>query len=243
MTRSQALTIGIMFGFVVLIFGGLAVFLFSGSFEGFAAPTPSPTATPLPPPEPTPTFPNFLPTPSREPPVQLQPTATNTRLPTATPQPAKTPTPTIVFQLTLPLRRPTATPILPPADLVPATVTGVPSVEPTATVQLQYNISFEAQRSRIDEGKCTRLSWRVEGAMAVRLDGEPVASASRDEVCPKKDTTYRLTVYLPDGNQVTRELTITVRKNDNDNNSNNSNGNSNNSNGNSNSNDNNNNNG
>lgn len=217
MTRGQALTIGILFGLVLLVFAGLAVVALLAPVDLFATPAVAPTATSLLPTS-TPTFPSFLPTPSLETAQPPAPTPTNTRLPTLTPRPPASPTPTVLVQFTLPTRRPTPTPELPPTIALPAPAGSTPEVEATATIQVQYSITFNAEKDRIDRGDCTYLSWRVEGGSAVRLDNDPVRSADRDEVCPSRDTTYQLYVLLPDGNSATREVTITVRdSNDNDN--------------------------
>jgi hypothetical protein len=125
--------------------------------------------------------------------------------------------------LTLPVPD-TATPT--PTVAIPPTATDIPLVDTSTTpVQVQFSISFSADKSRIDEGECTDIRWRVEGAVAVRFEGDRAAPVDREKVCPKKDTTYRLTVELPDGNRASREVEVTVREdnNSNDNNSNNNN--------------------
>lgn len=216
MTRSQALTLGILAGFVVLVFGAMIVVLLVDPFT-LAAP---PTATPLPPPPPpptvTPTFPNFMPTagPTFTP---GPPTPTNTRVPTVTPPPPREPTATVVFSF--PTRRPTATPTIVTATSVPATDTPIPP-SPTYPPR-RYKVSFEADETSLTEGECTDLKWEVEGAIAVTLDGRSVEPAGKKEVCPDQDTEYELTVQFPDQARLeNRTIAINVDQNDNTSNDN-----------------------
>lgn len=209
MSRSQALIVSILFGFVILVFLG-ALALFFIPLEMFA-PVPTPTITSLPPrPTPTPTFPNFLPTANFETPV-LEPTPANTRLPTATPSPERTATSTVVLELNYPEPKHTPTP-LPTIPPPPAPASPTTSPEATQPASRQYNIKFEADDTRIDEGDCTFLRWRVDGALAIELDGKRVSRIDREEVCPTKRTTYELTLQLPDGNQARRQVTIEVEE-------------------------------
>ncbi|MCB0155278.1 MAG: hypothetical protein KDF65_10820 [Anaerolineae bacterium] len=211
MTRSQALIVGILFGFVVLVFFG-AVALFFIPFEVFApAPPTIAIDTPLPPqPTPTATFPNFLPTALPDTPV-AEPSPTNTRLPTLTPTPLRTATPTVVIELNYPQPKATDTPV-PSNTPPPQPPTLAPSPVATQPLSRQYNISFEADDTRIDEGDCTFLRWRVDGALEIELDGQRVGRMDRDEVCPTKRTTYELTIQLPDGVQARRQVTIEVEE-------------------------------
>ncbi|MBI1879262.1 MAG: hypothetical protein HYR94_13765 [Chloroflexi bacterium] len=192
MTRSQALTIGVLAGFVVVVFAAMIVLLFVNPLTTFAPPPP----TPAPPPSAatmTPTLPNFMPTPGPTA-TSPEPTPTNTRVPTVTPAPPKEPSPTVVFLL--PTRRPTATPTAPTSTPVPPTDTPIP-VTPTYPPR-RYSVSFEADETTIVKGKCTDLKWEVVGAVAVTLDGKSVEPEGKKEVCPDKDTEYKLTIQFPD---------------------------------------------
>lgn len=215
MTRSQALTLGILAGFVVLVFMAMVVLLFINPITQFVPPT----ATPVPPsptPTVTPTLPNFMPTPGPTP-TPPEPTPTNTRVPTSTPQPPKEPTATIVFRF--PTRPPSATPTVP--TLTPAPATPTP-ISPTPTYPpRRYKISFTADETTITNGDCTNLKWEVIGAVTVTLDGRNVEPEGKKEVCPDKDTEYKLTVQFPDQSRLeNRTVAITVKDKTNQNNNN-----------------------
>ncbi len=212
MTRSQALTIGILAGFVLLVFMAMVVLLFINPVTQLVPPTP----TPVPPPptaNPTPTLPNFMPTPGPTP-TPAEPTPTNTRVPTVTPQPTKEPSPTVVFSF--PTRAPSPTPTMPTLTPVPATETPIP---PTPTYPpRRYKVSFEAEDTTITKGDCTNLKWEVVGAIAVSLDGRSVEPEDKKEVCPNKDTEYKLTVQFPDQARLeNKTVKITVEEADEDN--------------------------
>ncbi len=215
MTRSQALTLGVLAGFVVLVFGAMIAVLLIDPFTLSTPPTP--TLLP-PPPQPTatPTFPNFMPTagPTFTP---APPTPTNTRVPTVTPQPPREPTATVIFSF--PTRRPTATPAVVTATPLPATDTPIPP-SPTYPPR-RYKVSFEADDTTLTKGKCTDLKWDVVGAIAVTLDGRSVAPAGEKEVCPDQDTEYKLTIQFPDQARLEHKtIKINVEKNDNTSNDN-----------------------
>lgn len=142
-------------------------------------------------------------------PPTAEPSPTSTRVPTVTPRPTKEPSPTVVFLI--PTRRPTATPIVPTATPVPATDTPIP---PTPTFPpRRYKISFEADETTLIEGECTDLRWEVVGAVAVTLDDKSVEPEGKKEVCPDKDTEYKLTVQFPDQVRLENQtVEITVEK-------------------------------
>ncbi len=191
MTRSQILIIAVLAGFVALVFVGLVILLLANPIQP-ASPPPTlvpPSATLMP----TPTLPNFMPTagPSATP---LPPTPINTLVPTITPRPTHTPLPTVEFNL--PTRVPTDTPTSLPPTAAPPTST---PVEPTATLAtLFYKFNFKATDSAMVKGECTHLEWEVIGAVAVTLDGSSVEPTGKKEVCPKKDTRYKMSVEFPD---------------------------------------------
>jgi hypothetical protein len=208
MTRSQALTLSVLVGFVLLVCGAMVVLIFF-PYERLIPPTPTPT---LPPPTATaiPTLPNYLPAPNT---ITPEPTATNTRLPTATPQPPKPPTPTVVF--VLPTRRPTATPTRPPETPSPED-TPLPDVTATPPGPRQYSIFFIAKKDTLVKGECTDLRWEVTGAASVSLDGESVSQVGVEKVCPKSTVSYRLTVQLPNDTQFLHQtVKITVKEEEN----------------------------
>ncbi len=211
MTRAQALILSILAGLVLLICIGLAMLLLLPANRLRPASQPP---QPVPPAAvPTATLPKFLPTGSVYTPVR-EPSPTNTRVPTATPRPQRTPTPTVVLDITYPVK-PTATPT--PVVIVPAP-TATP-VLATATVPgpRGYSISFEADETTLAEDDCTTLRWRVEGAESVVLDNETVEPSGKKKVCPKLETTYQLTVSLPDSAQlIIKKIEISIEEDDED---------------------------
>jgi hypothetical protein len=192
-TRTQALTIGVLIGFVILAFMGVFILL-RIPYERFMPPTPTLTPIPLPPTfTPTPTPFNLLPTAQPASPTPAEPTPTNTLVPTATPRPPRTPTPTV--ELKLPTRKPPDTPT--PLPTVEPSPTNTVTTIPPTPIPRQYSIYLDADDNTITKGECTDLEWRVSGAAAIWLDGRSVAPTGREEVCPKRDTTYQLTIQLP----------------------------------------------
>ncbi|MEW5957519.1 MAG: hypothetical protein AB1801_07340 [Chloroflexota bacterium] len=192
MSRTQATVIGMLLGIVALVFIGLVLVLFIPVERALpASPTRRPSAPAI---IPTATFPNFMPTAGLETPTPAEPTPTNTRLPTLTPTQPKPSTPTVVFNLPEP--KPTATPIPAPTRIPVPTAT--PTVRSPSPVPRQYTISFEADDSKITEGDCTDLKWEVMGASSVQLNGQSVSPSGKKEVCPNRDTEYRLTIQFPD---------------------------------------------
>jgi hypothetical protein len=217
-TRAQALTIGVLAGFVLVVFMAMIALLFINPIPLIFPPTPTPI-----PPAPaaatlTPTLPNFMPTagPTSTP---AEPTPTNTRVPTVTPRLTSTLAPTVVFNLPTP--RPTATPIVPTPTPAPPTETPMPAT-PTVPPR-RFEVSFSADRTELTKGECTDLKWEVVGAISVELDNRSVEPEGEKEVCPEKDTEYKLTVQFPDQARLEREtVKITVTQadtgEDNDNN-------------------------
>jgi len=205
--RSQAVIIAILVGFVALVFMGMIVLLLFPYERVFP---PTPTATIPPTITPTPTFQEFLPTPAPATP-SVEPTATNTLVPTVTPSAPKDSTPTVVIELPAPQVRPTATPTSLP------TVTPGPTTapfQPTSTpIPRQFSVSFEADEPTIEKGECTDLEWEVQGASDIRLDGRPVGPSGDREVCPTRETTYRLSYQLP-GSAAIQSTTITIKVED-----------------------------
>ncbi len=206
MTRAQAFTLSVLAGFVILVFMAMVFLLVVNPTWPTLSPTPTPVL-PTPLPMATPTLPNFMPTPGPTP-TPAEPTPPNTRVPTVTPRPTNTPGPTIVINL--PTRRPTATPTVPTATPAPPTNTPIPA-RPTL-VPRRFKVSFEADETELVKGDCTHLRWEVVGAENILLDDRSVEPEGKKEVCPKKDTEYRLEVKFPDQARLERktvEITVT----------------------------------
>lgn len=208
MTRSQTLILSVLTGFVILVFMALIALWFLNPVPRIVPPTATPIpSTPVP--SATPTFPNFMPTPgpTATPP---EPTAINTRVPTVTPKATNTPPPTVVIEM--PTRRPTPTPTSAEPLAPPITDTPTPTITPTAIPRV-YKISFKADETTLTEGECTDLKWDVIGSLTVELDGDSVAPSGKEKVCPKEDTSYKLTVQFPDAARLQSEsVDITVTK-------------------------------
>ena len=126
-------------------------------------------------------------------------------MPTATPRPPRTPTPTV--EIKLPTRKPPDTPTSIPT--IAASPTSTVTTIPPTPIPRQYSIYLDADDNTIIKGECTDLAdhallfdctdleWRVSGAAAIWLDGRTVAPSGREEVCPRRDTIYQLTIQLP----------------------------------------------
>ena len=125
-------------------------------------------------------------TPSPRPPSSPAPTGT-ARPPTPRPtsaQPTRTPVP------------PTRTPPRPTATPQP----------PVRRAEIAY---FEANPSTINATQCSTLSWGVEYAAAVYLDGQGVIDHGTQQVCPASTTPYTLYARSTGGDD-TRTVTVTV---------------------------------
>jgi len=207
MSRAQAIAIGFLLGFVLLTFISIFVMLllpYDKIFPALVSPMPT-----LPPPTltPTPTFPNFLPTAQPIPTTTPEPTPTNTLVPTVTPPPSRPPSPTVELSLPTFAPKPTDTPTPPP--LMPPTLT--PPPPPTQMPARHYSISFKAEETELAEDECTDLEWVATGASRVTLDNKSVGVMGTKEVCPERDTTYTLSVQLPNSAQIIRrEVKISV---------------------------------
>jgi len=111
-----------------------------------------------------------------------------------TPRPTGQPTEEVVTQATPTPRAPsspgpTMTPRVPtatPRTPLPPTATPQP---PARRAEIAY---FEANPSTINAGGCSTLSWGVDYAAAIYLDGEGVFDHDERQVCPPTTTTYTL---------------------------------------------------
>jgi len=112
--------------------------------------------------------------------------------PTGTPRPP-TPRPTTTA--------PTVTPPRPSPTRPIATATA-----PARRAEIAY---FGADPSTINFGGCSTLSWGVEYAAAVYLDGQGVGDHATQQVCPASSTTYTLYATSAGGDaQATATVTV-----------------------------------
>ncbi len=90
-----------------------------------------------------------------------------------------------------------------------ATLTLTPSLTPTITETplLPINIKLVADTSEVTSGECAVLSWWVDNATVVYLDGTVVPSTGSDGVCPTTTHTYLLRAER--GSEY-REQTLTI---------------------------------
>ncbi len=73
-------------------------------------------------------------------------------------------------------------------------------------------INLSADKTDLAAGECTTLRWTVKGVRSYALNGVGKAGDEGSEkVCPKQDTTYKLTAVLPDGSEVSQDVRIKVR--------------------------------
>jgi hypothetical protein len=122
--------------------------------------------------------------------------------PTSSPVPSGTPVP--------PTRQPTSIPPTRQPTSIPPTRTPLPP-SPTPTVpprapEIEY---FVAEPSTINTGGCSTLSWGVDYATEVYLDGEGVVDHGTRQVCPASTTTYSLLAKSP-GHERSASATVTV---------------------------------
>jgi hypothetical protein len=105
---------------------------------------------------------------------------------------------------------PTSTPIPPTRQptSVPPTLTPVPP-SPTLPPRAPQIAYFVAEPSTINAGQCSTLSWGVEYAAEVYLDGAGVFDHDTRQVCPPSTTTYVLYARSPGGEQ-SASVTVTV---------------------------------
>ncbi len=114
-----------------------------------------------------------------------------------------------------PTRRPT------PIFVVPTSTPGIPGVPgnpetpgfgPTATlVDVTPRVNFRAAHQTLPPGECTTISWDVENARAVFLDGEGVFGRGERRTCPQfTNRIYTLVVLRIDGSEETHIVTVDV---------------------------------
>ena len=99
------------------------------------------------------------------------------------------------------------TPIaMPPLMAQPAPAPDAVATTPTP----QTTISFTVDKGSVASGECAVLSWDVDGALQVFLDGEGTVGHGDRRVCPTGTTTYELRVVKHDGEE-TKTVTVSVR--------------------------------
>jgi hypothetical protein len=72
---------------------------------------------------------------------------------------------------------------------------GAPAAEPPKPI----SGSFELNHTAIEKGEKAELTWNVQNAASVKLDGQPVNSSGSETVSPVDSTTYRLVAVGPGG--------------------------------------------
>jgi hypothetical protein len=153
--------------------------------------------------------------------VEASPTPSPTLVPTEEIVTQETPSPgppaATAMRATWTPRAPAATTIAPTRTPQPPTVTPQPPTAtpqpPTATPQppaIRAVIAyFQANPTTINEGGCSTLSWGVDYADAVYLDGEGVVGHDDRQVCPGTTTTYTLFAAAGGGDdQATAMVTV-----------------------------------
>ncbi len=126
-------------------------------------------------------------------------------VPPTSPVPA--PTPTATLYLPSPLPTPTPRPTPGPTPMGTTTPTWTPYTAPTPVLTIR---SFVAQPLSIYYDECSTLTWEVEGAQEVYLNGERVDPQGNKWVCPEETTEYTLEAHSASGRVERRSLTITV---------------------------------
>jgi hypothetical protein len=133
------------------------------------------------------------------------------------PSPALVPTEEIVTVETPSPRGPTVTPIVPTwtppppgvTPMIPTWTPRVPTVTPPPPTRRAEIAYFQADPSTINFGWCSTLSWGVEYAAAVYLDGQGVIDHGTQQVCPATTTAYTLYATSAGGDdQETATVTV-----------------------------------
>lgn len=73
-------------------------------------------------------------------------------------------------------------------------------------------LGFWADSYAIERGSCTILRWDALNVATIQLDNALVAEDSSQEVCPQETQSYTLMVTYPDGEDVERQITISVQE-------------------------------
>ncbi len=108
--------------------------------------------------------------------------------------------------------------VAPPVIVVPtAAPPATPTPVPAATATPSAQISFDADRTNINQGECATLRWNVANVQAVwvypqgqSFERFPRAGQGSEQVCPPVTTTYEMRVQRRDGGIELRQVTINV---------------------------------
>jgi serine/threonine-protein kinase len=85
------------------------------------------------------------------------------------------------------------------ADAKPGAKPSRPAGEPPTAPTPSPSGSFELNRKVIERGESAELSWNIQNASSVKLDGQPVNAMGSKTVTPNDSTTYQLTAVGPGG--------------------------------------------
>ncbi len=87
-------------------------------------------------------------------------------------------------------------PVIAYEDICPAAAPATATPTATATQQVvvvqQPAVTFQAGAATLAAGQCTTLSWQVQGAVTILLDGSPVSQQGSRQVCPPATQRYTL---------------------------------------------------
>jgi hypothetical protein len=84
-----------------------------------------------------------------------------------------------------------------------------PAAQETSVPVPEISISFWTDQTNIEQGGCTNLSWNVQHADNITLDGAGVASSGSQQVCPSQSKAYTLNASSTVG-QKQASVTISV---------------------------------
>jgi len=87
------------------------------------------------------------------------------------------------------------------------------SEPPTGWVNPNNNmfINFSADRTQLQAGECLTIYWNTANVRSVYYNGRGVSGIDQSRLeCPSRDTTYNLTVYTRDGQQINRQIYVDV---------------------------------
>jgi hypothetical protein len=87
---------------------------------------------------------------------------------------------------------------------------GAGTIHYNAFVTPKPTIQFKGQDDRIKYGQSSRLTWHVDNAQRVELDGVQVSESGSKAVYPEQTTEYRLAVISLDGQRIYSTVTLYV---------------------------------
>jgi len=72
-------------------------------------------------------------------------------------------------------------------------------------------IDFSADRTQIQAGECLNIYWNTANVRSVYYNGQGVSGINQSRLeCPSRDTTYNLTIYTRDDQQINRQIYVDV---------------------------------